>query len=560
VMRALLRQGDAGTLAGRLGAGASFVAQLVPEVREMLPEVPAAPTLDSEEARFKLYDACSSFLKTAAGDASLVLLLDDLHWADRSSLLVLQFLAREIADTPVLVVGTYRDVEVSREHPLAHVLPRLRRERTVDRILLRGLDEGEVRALLVRLRGDDVPEGFARSISRETAGNPFFIKEILRHLLDEGVAHREGDRWVGRGGTDEIELPESVREVIGRRLARLGDACGRLLKLASVVGSEFGLDVLQRVGDLEEEHLFEVVGEAIAARVVDEVPRAIGRYRFSHTLVRETLYGELRTLERVRLHRRIAEVLERLYARSPEPHLAELAHHFLEGLPGGDVDKAVAYAIGAGDRADEQFAYAEAAMHYGRALQALELKEPPDERLRCEVLLRFGEAHWSTGGFGKSNREAYEEAAVLAERLGSPELFARAALGLASPGVGQATGDWGRIDLLDRALAALDDRDSGLRARLMSRLAGMRAFSGIPKEKEALARAALEMARRVGDGRALAYVLSAAPWASGSPDDVEERLVQVERAMAEAKGETVSVEEEPAPPAQEAQAVVEDAG
>jgi predicted ATPase len=304
---------------------------MVPEVRELLPDLPAAPALDSEQARFKLCDACTSFVKAVAREAPLVLVLDDLHWADKSSLLLLQFLAREIADAPVLVVGTYRDVEVSRGHPLAEVLPRLRRERTVDRILLRGLPEAEVHAILVALGGGAVPEEFARTITRETAGNPFFIKEVLRHLLDEGVAYPEGDRWIGRVEPNELQLPESVREVIGRRLARLGEPCTKLLRVAAVIGQEFGHDVLLRMSALEEERVFEILEEAASARVVEEAPHAIGRYRFAHTLIRETLYGELRNLERVRLHRRVAEVLEALYAGKAEAHLAELAHHFLEG-------------------------------------------------------------------------------------------------------------------------------------------------------------------------------------------------------------------------------------
>ena len=250
--------------------------------------------------------------------------------------------------------------------------------------------------------------------------------------------------------------------------------CTKLLTLAAVIGQEFGLDVLQRVSDLEAERTLEVLEEAVAAHVVDEVPRAIAHYRFAHTLIRETLYGELRTLERIRLHRRVAEVLEGVYGRNPEPHLAELAHHFLEALPASDVDKAVAYATRAGDRAHGQLAYAEAAIQYERALQALELKEPPDERLRCALLLKLGEAQSSAGGFERPN-EPFDEAAVLAERLGDPDLLARAALGLvgADAGLGLNIEGINRIALLERALVALGERDSALRAQVMAKLAGL---------------------------------------------------------------------------------------
>jgi tetratricopeptide (TPR) repeat protein len=543
VLRALLRQCDVGTLAGWLGTGGPSVAQVVPEVRELLPDLPAAAPLDSEQARFRLYDACCTFLKNAAA-TPLVLVLDDLHWADKSSLLLLQFLVREIGDARLLLVGTYRDVEVLRGHPLGDVLPQLRRERTVDRFLLRGLPEAAVHALLVALGGGEVPEAFTHTLSRETAGNPFFIKEILRHLVDEGMARREGDRWVGTVDPGEIRLPESVREVIGRRLARLGDACMKLLTLAAVVGQEFGLEVLQRVSDLEKERLIDVLEEAVAARVVEEAPRTIARYRFSHTLVRETLYGELRNLERVRLHRRVAAVLEGLYVWNDEPHLDELAHHFLEGLPGGDVDKAVAYAIRAGDRANQQLAYAEAAIQYERALQAFELAEPPDERRRCELLVKLGETRWSAGGPERAGA-SLQEAAALAERLGEWDLFARAALAIAGPNVGFRVDIGETIGLVERALPALGDRDSALRARVMARIAGLRAFAGDPTGKESLARDAIAMARRVGDTRALADVLSATWWAIGGPDDVDEQLVRVDeliRLATEAGDERLAAE------------------
>src|SRR5262249_10908850 len=156
-------------------------------------------------------------------------------------------------------------VEVASDHPLGEILPRLRRERTVERLLLRGLPDAEVQAMLVALGGAAVSEDLARTISRETMGNPFFIKEVLRHLLDEGLAPREADRGLGRVVGDEIHLPESVREVIGRRLARLGEACTKVLTRAAVIGQEFGLDVLQRVSELQEERVFEILEEAVTA-------------------------------------------------------------------------------------------------------------------------------------------------------------------------------------------------------------------------------------------------------------------------------------------------------
>jgi tetratricopeptide (TPR) repeat protein len=249
-------------------------------------------------------------------------------------------------------------------------------------------------------------------------------------------------------------------------------------------------------------------------------------------LIRETLYEELRTLERVRRHHRVGEVLEALYARNPAPHLAELAHHFLEALPGGDVTKAVDYATRAGDRANAQLAYEDAAIHYERALQALELQEQLDERQRGELLLKLGEAQWSAGGLEKP-QESTREATRIAERLGDSALFARAALADAGPGINMTfmLGDEEGIVLLERALASLADRDTALRAQVMGKLAFAMTLTAHPQAAASLARAAIEMARRVGDRSALAYVLDATPYPIWGPDNLEERLALADELM-----------------------------
>ncbi|MGH7821751.1 MAG: ATP-binding protein, partial [Candidatus Binatia bacterium] len=323
--------------------------------------------------------------------------------------------------------------------------------------------------MLTALRGEKLPEALARAISRETEGNPFFVQEIVRHLIEEGVLSPDGAGWTSRSRLEEIGLPESVRDVIGRRLSRLSEECTKLLTVASVLGREFALDALGRAADLEQERLLEVLDEALTARVVEESPQAVGRYRFSHALVRESLYEELGTLDRFRNHLRIAETLEALYARNPEPHLAELAHHFRQALPGGDVGKAIDYAMRAGDHAAGQLAYEEAAIHFERALQALELRSDADEKLRCELLLKHGEACW---GAGLDTTRSLKEAADLAEHLGDAETLARAALGC---GGNQTTlyvkvGEPLLCSILVRALRALDERDSALRARVTGRL------------------------------------------------------------------------------------------
>jgi tetratricopeptide (TPR) repeat protein len=396
--------------------------------------------------------------------------------------------------------------------------------------------------MLAALHGAKVPESLADQISRETEGNPFFIQEIVRHLMDEGLLARGAELAAGSVQIEDMRLPEGVRDVIGRRLGRLSEPCTNVLTAAAVVGREFGLDVLEQIAEVDEQRLVAVLEEAVAARVIEEVPRVpsaglrtgIGRYRFAHALIRETLYEELRTLDRVRRHQRVAGVLEALYARNPGPNLAELAYHFLEALPGGDVDKAVDYATRAGDRAGEQLAYEEAALHYERALQALELVEQPNEKLRCQLLLKLGEARWSAGAFGfERTMGSFRQAVELAERLGDAELLARAALGSAGPGVGVFTllEEEDCLTLLTRALTLLEERDSALRAQVMARHAALRTFVGDPQGRESLGRAAIEMARRVGDKGALAYVLNVSPWAVWGPDNLEEGLAMAEEVI-----------------------------
>ena len=545
IIRDHVRELAPADLESTLGGAAPYLAQIVPEIRDRLPSLPAPSPLDSEQARFRLFDSITTFFKGVAAEQPLLLVLDDLHWADKPSLLLLQFLAHEIGDARLLVVATYRDVEVSRGHPLAEVLPSLRRERSVERILLRGLPEQDVRAMLAALRGEKLPDSLAHAISRETEGNPFFVQEILRHLIEEGVLG-EGAGWTSRTRLEEIGLPESVRDVIGRRLGRLSEACTKVLTVGAVLGREFALDALERVAGVDKERLLEVLDEAFVARVVEEAPQRLGRYRFSHALVRESLYEGLKPLERFRSHLRVAESLEALQPRTPGPHLAELAHHYRQALPGGDVDKAVDYAMRAGDYATEQLAYEEAAIHYERALEALDLRAEPEDRLRCELLMKHGDACW---GAGLDTTKSLRQAADLAERLGDSEMLARAAIACAGnqTGIYVMVEERLQLELLVRALSRLEERDSALRAQVMSRIPTVRIFIDLGTgstvldrwpDGASLAREAVEMARRVGDKRALAYVLATTIWALG-PDEHEQVVARLEevRSLAEENGD-----------------------
>ena len=500
VVRSFVHDRDPKELMSEMGPGAADIAQVVSEVGERLPGLSEPPSLEPEQARFRLFDSITTFLKNASNRQPIVLILDDLHWADKPSLLLLQFLARELRGARLMVLGTYRDVELRREHPLADTLGALAREGLSQRILLRGLSERDVARFIEITAGIAPPEGLVEAVYRETEGNPFFVNEIVRLLVADGRLERpeEVKSW-------SVTIPQGVREVVGRRLNHLSKECNGVLTIASVIGREFGLDALERVSDVAGDRLLEALEEAAAARVIAEMPRSVDHYSFTHALIRETLYEELSTARRVRLHRQIGEVLEEIYGADLEPHLPELAYHFSEGAQAGDVDKAIDYATRAGERATALLAYEEAAQHYERALQVLELKVSPDEARRCELLLALGDAQMKAGD-RPGGKQTYERAMELARRLGDAERLAEAVLGYAEDFV-VGISDEKTVAMLEETLAALPEGDSTLRARAMSRLASELYFSQERQRQKQMSQDAVSMARRVGDPAATAYTL-----------------------------------------------------
>ena len=311
-----------------MGAGAADIAEVVSDVREQLPGLESPPQLEPEQARFRLFDSITAFLKNAARRKPLVLVLDDLHWADHPSLLLLEFVARELAAARVMVIVTYRDVELSRQHPLSQTLGELTRERLFQRVLLRGLDQEDVGRFIELVSGIAPPQGMVEAVHRQTEGNALFVTEVVRLLVQEGELTQEKP---GQQDSWSVRIPEGVREVIGRRLDRLSERCNETLTVASVMGREFTLAKLSPlIEDISVGRLLEVLDETLSARVIEELPRSVGYYQFTHALIQETLSGELSTTRKVRLHARIAQALEELYGDDADTHAAELADHFAE--------------------------------------------------------------------------------------------------------------------------------------------------------------------------------------------------------------------------------------
>jgi tetratricopeptide (TPR) repeat protein len=519
-------------LRSQLGGGAADVAQILPEVRELFPDL-AVPSSDDEGARFRLFDSMTRFLRNAAAARPLVLVLDDLHAADEPSLLLLRFVAGGLATARILVVGTYRDVDPTVRDPLASTLAELAREPVTQRIELSGLAETDV-GRYIELSTDTMPATeLVSALQNETEGNPLFLGEIVRLLAAEG---RLSDVDIRAMWT--LGIPQGVREVIGRRLRRLSDESTQVLALASVLGREFGLDSLASFSEHPEDELLGVFDEALEARLLTSVPGARGRLRFAHALIRETLYERLTTPRRVQLHRRAGEALERLYAANPEPHLAELAYHFFEAAPGGDVDKAVAYAIRASEQALTVLAYEEAARFCDLALESLDLKEPPDPALHCELLLGLGEAQARAGNTPEA-KETFVAAAETARDSGLAEHLARAAIGYGGRFVfGREGNDARLVPLLEEGLSALGTDDSVLRVRLLARLAGAMRDRPSLETRSSLSREAVSMARRLGSRDDLVYGLISMGWATWEPDPEQIPAVTKElRTLAQESGD-----------------------
>ena len=291
IVRAYLHDREPATLRQEMGSGAAAIGQVIPEVGERLPDLPSLPPLEPEQARFRLFDSITVFLKNASQKQPLLLVLDDLHWADKPSLLLLHFVTRELQRRQIFVLGTYRDVEVQRGHPLVEVLAALRAEPVYERVLLRGLPEADVRTMIEGIGRETPPEEFARAIFQQTEGNPFFVEETLRYLVEQQIVYREEDRWRTDLRPEQMGMPEGVRDVIGRRFTRLSERCNEVLTVAAVISREFSVKAVARASKLSTDELLEVLEEALSARIVEAISRRPDQYRFTHALIRETLYN-----------------------------------------------------------------------------------------------------------------------------------------------------------------------------------------------------------------------------------------------------------------------------
>jgi tetratricopeptide (TPR) repeat protein len=479
---------------------------------------PSGPGADAapDQRRFQLFEIGARALVRRARRQPVLVALEDVQWADRSSLLLLEFLAPRLRSAGIVVLATYRDLDVVPDHPLYAALAAVSRHAHTQRLVLRGLEPAALARFVEVMAGHPPSPAVVEAMVRDTGGNPFFVSEIVRLLASRTQLER-----LTANVLDSLDVPPSVREVTGQRLARLSPAVRDLLDLAATTGIDIPVAVLAEAAGQPAMQVLAVLEEALAARLVTEVREDPGRVRFTHALVREVIYEALGPARRAALHRAIGEALERLHGEADGPHLDELAHHFACAAPGGSVEKAVEYCTRSAVRALERYGFDESARHYEHALA---LVPGTQQRRRGELLLGHARARKMAGDPQAAGRSFFE-AADLALRLDDAELLAEAALrdGLWWAITSHAD-DQRTMALLDAAVTRLDDRDSPLRAAVLAQLAtGMAYAAGRLDRGSALAAEAVAMAHRLGDPSLLVHCLAQQHQVSQHPDGLERR-------------------------------------
>ena len=498
---------------------------LVPELAQRVRVGPFTPSADLESERYLLYGAVVGLLAAASAEAPLVVILDDLHWADAQTVALFRYIVRSRVPLRAVVVA------LARSDAGLPGLADLRSEPAVEVLRLDGLSRDEVVALMVKAAGHDLDdEGvrLAATLHDETGGNPLFVREILRHLAESGAIGQGPDgRWTARVGLEAIRLPESVREVIRSRTRHLSAAAFGALAVAAVLGREFDLRTVAEVARADEAAVLDALEEAVAASVVSEIPGRTGRFSFSHGLFQQAIYEDLGATRRQLTHLRTAEVLEERYGPDPGERTAELARHWSAVATPDTAVHAAELAGRAGDRALARLAPDEAMRWYTEAL-ATEAELP--ERTRCRLLVGLGDAQRQSGN--PRYRQTLLDAAALARRLDTPDLLVRAALAN-NRGFVSVAGvvDSDRVEVLQAAIDAVGPAATAERARLLSLLANELTYGGSPEMRRSLTDEALSIARRVGDPITTVHVLNLRFNAIWMPSTLAERLTLTAEAM-----------------------------
>jgi DNA-binding CsgD family transcriptional regulator/tetratricopeptide (TPR) repeat protein len=509
----LVRVTEVAELRAALGAGGGELTRLLPDLPALVGELPEPVEADPDTERHRLHTAVADLLANVSRGRPVLFVLEDGHWADAPTLLLLRHLARSAWSARLLLLATFRDTEADVPGALSETLADLRRSDDVVRMRLSGLSGAEVSDLVSRaVGGDPDPElrGLATTIHDLTGGNAFLVCELWRALVETGIVEVAGGQVRVTRPLTELGTPESVREVVSQRLSRLAPRTIDLLELAAAAGPEFELEPVRRAAGLAEPELLAALEEAVGSGMIEELPSQRLACRFTHEIVRRALYDRLSRLRRAELHLRVGEALESTGTASDRA-LADLAHHFGAAAPFGGAERAIDYNLRAARVASAALAFDDAGMRLRTAIEI----GIQDEHERAAILLELGSARHRAGK-ATDALEAFASAAEIGRALDSPELLARAAIGYEEacwrPGV--ASRD--TVELLEEALAALGDESDELRIGLLAGLARALGFEGEPERGAIVRGNAVALARRHEDRAALAKVLVRSYWARGT--------------------------------------------
>jgi class 3 adenylate cyclase/tetratricopeptide (TPR) repeat protein len=500
--QALIAPRSPAALRERLGDAGPELARMAPWLRRVVPDLPPPLDLPPEQARRYLFLSVQEFAERAAHDRPLLLVLEDLHWADESSLLLLEYLTPQLSEMSTLIIGTYRDREVGPSHPLARILGQLVRRRLGIRVALHRLAEDDVGAMVRGLAGQEAPRGLLHAINAESEGNPFFVEEVYLHLAESGVLLDERGRFRADLRIDELDVPESVRLVIGGRLARLSEAARTALIAAAPSGRVFEVEVVSRVAGLPPDALADALDESERAGLIAPVATDGTRLAFVHELFRQTVLAGVSSTRRQRLHARTAEALEQVHAADRDEHAADLAYHLSRSGPDADAPRLVRYLRIAADRAVQASAFGDAVAHLDHAVAIV----PADDRhSRAELLERLALALRSVGRWDDALR-TMDESLALYQELGRTDAVGRLCMTM-SYQLGWAA-RWQEAFLVaNRGLAALGNLPTSDRARLLASAAWVVGLGGDHDTAAAMFAEARSVAEQLRDDRALADVL-----------------------------------------------------
>ncbi len=514
-----------------MGPGTAEIAQIAPELGNQIggvPELSGGSLGQPDKARFRLFDSLIAFFAAAAEAKPLLIVLDDLHAADPTSLLMLVAFSRQVRSMRAAAIGTYRALEIKQMPEHAALVAQAEREGVA--FPLFGLDKSSIGKLIESAWGVSANSLLVSRLHDMTEGNPFFLHEVLRQMAAEGKLVNDASHVPSR-----LTIPRGVIEFIKGLIHPLAEDARNILDIASVIGRDFALISLEAASETPRERLIELLDEAASLELIDEVRGAAGRYSFRHALIREALYDALPAAKRRRLHRVVAEAIRGL--KAPTEPYAEIAYHYCQGASAGDADLAIEYSRQAARTAERQLAYEEAAHYLNNAIEALALKRAGDDPFQAELLCDLGEAQVMAGDLSEA-RKTCLKAADIARRVRRPELFARAVLApgryLSLSGVT----DHGLVQLLREAREMLGESDSPLLAQVLARL-GIELYWSERDQAVALCQQAAEMAKRLDDPHTSIVALWGRWLSLRNPDSLEQRLADTREmiAIADCAGE-----------------------